>query len=174
MKPYARMSCTFGLTALVCACSETLPPTGATQADPAGASATSGVDALPCDDAQAWQEVLGALRPAAVQDVTPTYIRDTCAGSAQVSGTKLALSPDAVASPTWALLLACRNARVHLGEPQTPAQLRGSPRWTPDGWVGIAVERDGKKIVLTLHAESVSKNIRLFRSAAAFLAATRD
>lgn len=156
-----------GLTALLCACSETLAPAGVTTAGSTGA-ATARVDASPCGDGRAWQEALGALQPAAVRHVEATYTRDTCSGTAQVSGTKLVLLPNAVESAQWAQLLECGAAHVRFMGTSASAETR-SPAWTPEGRLDIAVEREGGNVVLTLSAESVPKNIRLFRSAAALL-----
>jgi hypothetical protein len=139
-----------------------LPPASLATAGPTTAAAIPTVHA-PCEDGQAWQEALGTLPATAVQHVEPTYLRDTCAGTTLVSGTKLAVVPDAVQSAQWARLLECRTARVRFAK--VPASVeRASRPWTPEGWVDIAVEHDPKSLILTLHAESAAKNIQLFHT----------
>jgi hypothetical protein len=170
MTRFADTTSAAALTAVLFSCSETLPPASAAIVDPAAASAT--VDAPPCGDGRAWQEALGALPASAVQHVQATYFRDTCAGTALVSGTRLAISPEAVASAQWARLLECPTAHVRFaassGSRQSPAL-----SWTPDGRVDIEVTRDGRNLALTIRAESAAKNSRLFQRTAAFVSATR-
>jgi len=164
---------TCSLIALSCACSETLSPPGAKTVDPAGARSATKADVSPCDDVQAWRDALGALPAAAVQHVEPTYMRDTCSGTAQVTGTTLALAPSAVGSEPWARLAECAGARVHFPEASASAQAPlGS--LTPEGWLEITVEHEHQNVVLTLHADSIAKNVRLFRHAVAFARATRE
>jgi hypothetical protein len=168
----ARTTSLLGLAMLLFSCSPTLPPASLATAGPTTAAAIPTVHA-PCEDGQAWQEALGTLPATAVQHVEPTYLRDTCAGTTLVSGTKLAVVPDAVQSAQWARLLECRTARVRFAK--VPASVeRASRPWTPEGWVDIAVEHDPKSLILTLHAESAAKNIQLFHTTLAFLGTTRN
>jgi hypothetical protein len=173
VKPYVRCAMALGLATFSCACSDALPRASVGTGGRSSTHATAKVDAPACEDGRAWREALDALPAAAVTGVRPVYVRDTCAGSAQVTGVKLALLPGAVASPPWAGLLECRAARVAFAkagasEPST------SPVWTPDGLVDIVVERDRKNVFLEVSAESVPENIRLFRRVAAFARAARE
>jgi hypothetical protein len=171
VKPYVRCTLALGIAAFSCACSEALPLASAGTLGPSSTPATAKVDGAACQDGRAWQEALDTLPAAAVMGVEPMYVRDTCVGTGQVTGVKLDLLPGAVASPPWAGLLECGAARVPFTEAGGP---RPSPVWTPDGLVDIEVERDRKIVVLTVSAESVPKNIRLFRRVAAFARASRE
>jgi hypothetical protein len=174
MTPYARTSSALALIALSLGCSETLSPAGATTTSPTAAAATAKLDAAPCEDGQAWQDALSALPAPAVQRVEPTYLRDTCAGSALVSGTRLGILPEAAASARWGRLLECPAAHVRFAGNPASIQTSLQKGWIPEGWVDIAVERGGKDLVLTLRAESAAKNIRLFQRASAFVSAARE
>lgn len=168
MNHHARMLGPVGLAVLLLGCSETRPPVGVPVDAPSGK-----VDPTPCQDGQAWQEALRALPAAAVAHIEPTYFRDTCAGTALVSGTKLSITTEAIQTAPWARLLECHTARVRFTTTSATAP-EGSPGWTPVGWVDIAVEREPKDLTLTLRAESAAKNIRLFHSAIAFVDPTRN
>jgi hypothetical protein len=173
VNPCVRSTIALGIVAFLCACSATLPPPGADRGGLAAASATAKVGGPACADGRAWQEALDALPSAAVTGIEPMYVRDTCMGTVQVTGVKLALLPGAVESAPWAGLLECGMARVPFAKASPPGP-SASPIWTPDGWVDIAVERDRRTVVLTVSAESVPKNIRLFRRVAAFARSTRE
>ena len=173
MNPYVRITFAVGMSAPFLACSGTLPSAAASWGDPTAADATANRDAPVCEDGRTWQQALNALSPAALRHVDPTYVWDTCAGTAQVTGVKLALSPDAVESAPWGGLLSCPSARVLIANGHGSAS-GASPAWTPDGWVDLVVERDRETIVLTVRAESVPKNIRLFRRVATFARETRE
>jgi hypothetical protein len=49
-----------------------------------------------------------------------------------------------------------------------------SPGWVPEGQVEIAIEHHPYDAVVTIHAESIAKNIRLFRHATARFGSTRQ
>jgi hypothetical protein len=148
------------LTSLLCACSET-------PFQPPGHSVTvTGRDISPCEDGAAWQGALGELAPSAVQQVEPTYITDTCSGTVQVSGTRLVLRPSPALPAPWARLLACRTAHVYFA-PTRASEQASSPGWVPEGQVEIAIEHDPYDEVVTIHAESIAKNIHFLRHAAA-------
>jgi hypothetical protein len=159
-----------GMSVTCCACSETLPGPGAYTASP---TAAVPIQARVCEDGRAWQAALDALPAAALAQVEPTYVRDTCAGTGQVTGVTIALPRAAVESAPWGWLLGCAAVRVPFAEGDRPAQ-GASPAWTPDGWVDIAVERERDAVLLRVSADSVPKNIRLFRSVIAFAHATRE
>jgi len=173
MTPYARVMSLFGPTAVLFSCSETLPPAGGTTWGPAPNSSTAMRDPPPCQDGSAWQAALGGLPATAVGRVEATYFRDTCAGTALVSGTKLYVLSGAVEAAPWGRLLECGTARVRFTATPSKAYA-GSPAWTPDGWVDVKVEHEHKSIVLTLHAESAAKNIQLYHRATAFADLTRN
>src|ERR1700733_3490635 len=138
VNPYARIALAAGMSAPLLACSETLPPAGANMGGQATPAATANVHAPVCEEGRAWQEALDALPAAALTQVEPTYVWDTCVGTAQVTGVKLALPADAVERAPWAGLLSCPAARVLFAEGNGSAS-RPSPAWTPDGWVDIVV-----------------------------------
>jgi hypothetical protein len=157
---YIRTTNAVGFTMFLYAC-------GASPRSPAGTpgstvAVATGAETAACNDGPAWQDALNALAREAVVHVEPTYMRDTCAGSAQVSGTKIAVASSAVQSAPWTRLLACRAARVRFSSFDRSTR-GGSSEWAPDGWVEISVVREPKQVVLTLSAASVPENIRLLR-----------
>ncbi len=161
------------LLALPLGCSKALPRAADTTGALGLTASPRALDEAPCEDGRAWQDALRALPPTAVRRVEATYLRDTCAGTALVSGTKLSIVPDAGQSSAWARLIECHAARVRFLGPE-PSPPRSPTAWMPDGWVDIKVEGDTRNIVLTLHAESATKNIRLFRHTAAFADAREE
>jgi hypothetical protein len=166
---HARFMTTLGLVAVsLSGCSVAAPPQGARSADTPG---TSGPAPSLCEDGRAWQKALEGLPPAAVQRVQGTYTRNTCDGTAQVSGTDLALQPEVVESAEWVRLFECRTAHVHFTATDELART-GSPSWAPAGWIDITLERENKQLILRLSAESVAKNIRLYRHARALVGAS--
>jgi hypothetical protein len=170
---YARLTFAMLISAPFCACAETLPPAGTNMGGRTAAATTANVQAPACEDGRTWQEALDALPPAALTQVEATYVWDTCVGTGQVTGVKLALPPDALESAPWAGLLACPSARVLFAKGHRSAS-GPSPAWTPDGWVEIVVERERETVVLTVSAETVPKNIRLFRRLTTFARETRE
>jgi hypothetical protein len=162
-----RVAYALSLTSLSYGCSETpFEPPGHT-------AVVTRRNTSPCEDGLAWQGALEALPPSAVQHVEPTYITDTCSGTAQVSGTRLVLAPSLAWPAPWARLLACRTAHAYFA-PTRASEPTSSPGWLPEGQVEIAVERDPYDAVVTIHAESVARNIRLLRAAAARFGSTRE
>jgi hypothetical protein len=67
-------------------------------------------------------------------------------------------------------MLQCRASRVFLGEADPSDLPRRSP-WLPSGWLDIEAKPEGGNLVVTLSAESVPKNIELFRRTAELLSA---
>jgi hypothetical protein len=59
-------------------------------------------------------------------------------------------------------MLQCRASRIFLGETD-PSDSPTSPRWLPAGWLDIETKPEGGTLIVTLSADSVPKNIDLFR-----------
>jgi hypothetical protein len=116
-----------------------------------------------CAELAAWPDELRMLDPETVHTVEPSYISDTCSGTAQVSGTRLFVGPPrGTASDRWTRLLRCPSGRVFVtgSDEQRP----GRPHlWIPNGWLDIDVKRSGDDLTITLSAESVPKNIQLLQ-----------
>ena len=151
------------VAALLAACSApaTDPPPRSALAPAAGA----------CDNPSTWETGLGGFAGSSVREVSALYIRDTCAGAAQVQGTRLVLDPpagpDADSRPR---LLRCSPAHLYVRQPGPRAGGRGLAAIAPPGWLDIAVRADAEELVVTMSSESVAKNIELYRRARALQA----
>jgi len=119
---------------------------------------SSGVPA-DCGDASAWRQELRSVPPNAIVGLKPKHIVDTCSGTSQTSGTVLLLRRTDGAD-SWTRMLRCSSARVFFGT--------SDDTWIPDGWVDLEVRAEGNGASVTISAESVAKNIRLYRRATAF------
>ncbi len=114
----------------------------------------------------AWRDNLRILQPSTVLKVEAHYTRNTCDGTTQVIGTRVLLrSPKEPSPAALSWMLQCRASRVFVGEAE-PSYLPASSRWLPPGWLDIAVKPEGGIVVVTLSADSVPKNIELFRRTA--------
>jgi hypothetical protein len=112
-----------------------------------------------CGDSSAWRQELLSLRPSAVAGIRSTHVVDTCSGTSQVSGTTLILRPESASGSSWRMLQ-CSSAHVLFSH--------GEDSWIPSGWVDIEVRREAGASLLTIHAETVSKNIKLLHRASTF------
>jgi hypothetical protein len=112
-----------------------------------------------CADPAAWRTELEAVPAGAIAKVEPKLFWHTCPGTAQVVGTKLLLRTDALGPERRTQMLACRSAHVYLGEDEA---VSGRPAWLPGGWMDVDAEPAGDDLALTLSADTVPKNIRLF------------
>jgi hypothetical protein len=125
----------------------------------------------PCKNAKSWQQNLWVLQPNTVLKVEAHYTRNTCDGTTQVVGTRVLLrSPEDSSRAALSWMLQCRASRVFFGEAD-PSQPPTSSRWLPPGWLDIEVKPEGGTLVVTLSADSVPKNIELFRRTAELVSA---
>jgi hypothetical protein len=126
---------------------------------------TAPVTRNPCEEAAPWQDNLRILQPRTVLRVEAHYIRNTCDGTTQVIGTRVFLRrPEDSSQAALSWMLQCRASRVFVaGADSSP--LSTNSRWLPAGWLDIEVKADGENVVVTLSADSIPKNIELFRLA---------
>ena len=133
---------------------------------PSPRTSVASVAKNPCEDAAAWQENLRILQPRTVLSVQAHYTRNTCDGTTQVIGTRVLLRrPEDSSHAALSWMLQCRASRVLLGEAHPSLFLTSSP-WLPTGWLDIEAKPEGGNFVVTLSADSVPKNIELFRRTA--------
>jgi hypothetical protein len=150
MKSFAVAAATISL----CGCA-VRPPSPATT-----------VGETPCTEARAWQEELRSLPANTLLGVDASYLRDTCSGTAQVAATSLILRrPDGASSARLVRLLQCRSAQIVVRD-DTGGLL-------PDGLVDVDVKADAGNVDVTLRADSVAKNIGIFRRAKALARSLR-
>jgi len=151
------------LAIFACTCAETQLPS----------TSTATVTQNPCRDAKAWRYGLGILQPKIVVEIEPHYTRNTCDGTTQVIGTQIVMSrPDESSAAALSQMLRCGASRVWIGK-DNPSMPSRTPFWLPDGWLDVGVKPDGVNFLVTLSAESVPKNIQLFRRTTDFLRARR-
>ena len=125
----------------------------------------------PCEDPAAWQDNLRILQRNTVLRVEAHYTRNTCDGTTQVIGTRALLrSPEGSSGAALSWMLQCRASRIFLGEAAPSGFPRGSP-WLPTGWLDVEAKPEGGNVIVTLSADSVPKNIELFRRTAELVSA---
>jgi hypothetical protein len=112
-----------------------------------------------CKDPREWQDDIGAVEHGVPANVEGQYIRNTCDGTTQVSGTEVHIRRP-VPSPALDWMLRCRASRVVVGREALPAP---TSVWLPEGLVDISVTAHGPDVIVTLQGESVPKNIQLLR-----------
>jgi hypothetical protein len=148
------------LALLASACAGVRPPTASTTA----------ID--PCRDATTWQDDLRIVLPSGVLAARGLYIKNTCDGTTQVTGTELLIRRSEDSSSTaLARMLKCGGSRVLLAGGERSRDQSPSSVWLPDGWVEISVRSHAENVLVTLSADSVPKNIELLRHAVALASA---
>jgi hypothetical protein len=125
----------------------------------------------PCEDAAVWQDNLRILQPNTVLRVEAHYTRNTCDGTTQVIGTRVLLrSAEGPSRAALSWMLQCRAWRIFVGQADPSSFRRRSP-WLPTGWLDIEAKPEGDNLVVMLSADSVPKNIELFRRTAELVSA---
>ena len=138
-------------------CSPGVPPT----------VRAASVERVLCSDVTSMDGDIAVVRDTTVLHVEPTYVVDTCWGTWQVSGARMLMSPpQGVSSEQLARVLQCHGARALLR--RYDASMVDDPYWSVDGWVDIDATPTAGRLVVTLHADTVPRNIRLLRRAIAF------
>jgi len=144
----------------------------ASEAPPAAKAAN--VDEYQCSGAEGSPVDLQVAQAAMVLDVEPLYLHDTCAGTAQVAGTKLLLRrPTGASTEQVAQVIRCASARATLGRVD-PSKFPNNIFGLPGAWVDVDVTGEGDHLAVTLRADSIPHNIQLLRRASAFFAAERS
>ncbi len=124
-----------------------------------------------CGDSALWLEDLRLVGSGTPLRVEPLYIRNTCDGTTQVAGTDIFLRPSTGEEvTTLSRALGCGPARIVVAAGDAS---RARAPWLPDGWLDVALRTEGEAFVLRLRADSVPKNIELFREASRALGAAR-
>jgi hypothetical protein len=159
MKTFGFVPTAAAIVCLTCACSESVSDR---------ARVVSGRP-LECAEVETWPDELRTLTSGAVREVERHYIVDTCSGTAQVSGIRLLVPrPQGATSERWNRWRRCPSQRVFVTDASPSDSARGH-FWIPNGWLDIEVKPSGADLAITLSAESLSKNVQLFRRTAAFM-----
>ncbi len=124
-----------------------------------GVPAATAVKEGPCARTEAWQDELRSLPTGALLGVSAEYLRDTCSGTAQVAATSLLLRNPEASAERFKRLLECPSARFVVSDARDGI--------LPEGIVEIDVRAYAGNYAVTLRADSVAKNIQLFRKARA-------
>jgi hypothetical protein len=114
-----------------------------------------------CSRVSTWQQALGDLRPDAVLQVNPSLFWDTCAGVAQVQGVTIVV----IATPDSALRRLVDCGSVQLAVEHSDARAAHGGLGLPVGLIEVESRLEGPHIALTLSADRVAKNVRLYREA---------
>lgn len=140
------------VSCLASACASAPPP----------AARAAGVQQLQCDALATSQDAL--VRSAKVLSIAPLYshIMTNNMSEERVDGTKLLVRPPpGVTAEQMTRVLQCHGARVLLGQVDREA-VRNDPYWLPDRWVNIQVTPENGNFAVTVSAESLSDNLKVF------------
>jgi hypothetical protein len=99
-----------------------------------------------------------------VFSVEPLYSHImTASGSEErVDGVKLLVRPPpGVSADQMTRILQCHSARVLLGQ-VNPDAVRSDPYWLPDSWVNIQVTPENGNFAVTVSADTVRDNLKVF------------
>jgi hypothetical protein len=152
MKSHLGTCAAVSVFCLASACSSAPPPT----------ARAAGVRQLQCDPTATSLDAL--VRSTKVLSVEPLYshIMTTNSSEERVDGTKLLIRPPAgVSAEQMTRILQCHGARVLLGQVNRDA-VRNDPYWLPDSWVNIQVTPENGNFAVTVSAESLSDNLKVF------------
>jgi len=156
-----------GAASLASACSVSVPPT----------SRAAAVEHRQCagSEGSQQQDDIRLLQATTVLGAEPLYshMHTNTNDEERVSGAKLIIRPpQGVSADRLAALLQCHSARLLLGQVDR-SQLPDDPYWLPQAWVDIDVTPQAGNFVVTLSADSVSKNLQVLQRATAFADAHR-
>jgi len=126
------------------------------------------VERLQCEPGETGQQEEQLIRSTKVLDVEPLYSHvRTSNGNAEerVNGAKLIVRPpQGISAERMTRLLQCHSARVLLGQANAPS-FGDDPYWLPDSWVTIDVKPEDGNFAVTLSADSVRDNLKVFSRA---------
>jgi hypothetical protein len=155
---YDKVSEVVALSALclASACASTPPP--ATRAE--------GVERVQCDARVAGQDALiGSTKVLRVEPIYSHVMSSRNDSEERVSGAKLLIRPPPGVSPEeMTRILQCHSARILLGK-LDPNAVQNDPYRLPDTWVNIDVKPENGNFAVTVSADSVHDNLRVFSRA---------
>ncbi len=117
---------------------------------------------LQCDSMARSQDQL--IRSTRVLSVQPLYSHIMTADSSdeRVDGTKLLVRPPpGVSAEQMTRILQCHGARVLLGQVNRDT-VASDPYWLPNRWVNIQVTSENGNFAITVSAESLRDNLKVF------------
>jgi hypothetical protein len=149
---------TGSIVLLGAACSSNPPPS----------AKAARVERLQCEPGETGQQEEQLIRSTKVLEVEPLYSHVRTSNNdaeERVNGAKLVVRPpQGISGEQMTRLLQCHSARVLLGQVNAPS-FGNDPYWLPDTWVSIDVKPENGNFAITLSADSVRDNLKVFSRA---------
>jgi hypothetical protein len=128
-------------------------------------STAANVERMQCDGSASPQAELALLQSTTVLRVEPLYSHVATSNNnseERVNGAKLVVRPPkGVTADQMTRILQCHSARVLLGQVDSAA-VPNDPYWLPDRWLNIDVKPDNGNFAITVSADTVHDNLRVF------------
>jgi hypothetical protein len=140
----------------------------ACSSNPPPSARAARVERLQCEPGETAQQEEQLIRSTKVLDVKPLYSHVRTSNNnaeERVNGAKLTIRPpQGISAEQMTRLLQCHSARVLLGQVNAPS-FGDDPYWLPDTWVAIDVKPEDGNFAVTLSADSVRDNLKVFSRA---------
>jgi hypothetical protein len=129
---------------------------------PSPTAKAAGIEQAQCDPSVAAQDSLvSSTRVLAVQPIY-SHVMTSYSSEERVNGAKLLIRPPAgVSAEEMTRILQCHSAREWLGK-VNPEAVKNDPYWLPDAWVNIDVKPEDGNFAVTISADSVHDNLKVF------------
>jgi hypothetical protein len=137
----------------------------ACESQPRATVRATDMERIQCDSGSTSQDEL--VRSIAVLHVRPifTYMRSNTSSEERVNGAKLLVRPpQGVSAEQLTRILQCHGARALLGQINRNS-VPNDPYWLPDTWVSIDVKAEDGTFAVTLSADTVRDNVRVYSRA---------
>ncbi|MGO9837196.1 MAG: hypothetical protein ACLP1X_23615 [Polyangiaceae bacterium] len=134
----------------------------ACQSQPRAAVRAADIERAQCEPGSPSQDEL--VRSIAVLQVRPalTHMRSNTSGEERVNGAKLLVRPPhGMSAVQLGRILQCHGARALLGQVNGGYDAN-DPYWLPDAWVSIDVRAEDGNFAVTLSADTVRDNLRVY------------
>jgi hypothetical protein len=155
MKTYLHGFFAMGVLVLASGCAETQAPR----------TTAASVERMQCDGTASPQDEVALLRSTTVLRIEPIYSHVSTSNNnseERVNGAKLVVRPPkGVTADQMTRILQCHSARVLLGQVDSAA-VPNDPYWLPDRWLNIEVKPDNGNFAVTVSADTVHDNLRVF------------
>lgn len=126
------------------------------------------IEQMQCEPGETAQNQEQLIRSTRVLHVEPLYSHVRTSNNdaeERVSGAKLLVRPpQGMSAEQMTRLLQCHSARALLGQVDAQA-FANDPYWLPDTWISIDVKPESGNFAVTLSADSVRDNLKVFSRA---------
>jgi hypothetical protein len=144
--------------------------TSACASSPPPEARAASVERVQCEPTATGSDADRLIRSTTVIAVEPIYsdIITSNTSEKRVAGAKLVVRPPpGVTADQMTRLLQCHSARVLLGQVSASA-IANDPYWLADRWVDIQVTPEDGNFAITLSADSVRDNLKVYSRASRY------